>query len=114
MGEQDEDGDFGVPESTYVVWMIMCPLSMLGGLFIMIFFIAKEKLRRHAGMHFVFWQALCDFIFSANIVVDAILHDNFDDKDRSICVAQGFFSQFFSTVRYSLIAAIDLMLIAVF
>jgi len=95
----DEDSLYEIPLSIYLVWMIGCPLSMLGGLFIMVVFLCQRKLRKHPGMHFVFWQALCDFLFSANLVAEAIFHNNINLRIYFVCQLQGFLGQFFTLVH---------------
>ena len=66
----------------------------------MVVFLCQRKLRKHPGMHFVFWQALCDFLFSANLVAEAIFHNNINLRIYFVCQLQGFLGQFFTLVQH--------------
>ena len=96
----DDSNYWELPLWTYIIWMVTGPLALLGGLFIILAFLLRSRLREHPGMHFVFWQAVCDFGFTANLVLGAITHNNFHVIDDAWCQVQAFCSQFFAVVCY--------------
>eukprot|EP01088_Endostelium_zonatum_P017783 TRINITY_DN540_c9_g1_i1.p1 TRINITY_DN540_c9_g1~~TRINITY_DN540_c9_g1_i1.p1 ORF type:complete len:311 (+),score=23.85 TRINITY_DN540_c9_g1_i1:63-995(+) len=91
---------------TKLVFLLVSPFSMVGSFFIIITFGTIPKLKKH-GFHFVFFQAICDFIFTLKFFITATVdRPNWIARDAEIpgtidCQFLGFINQFFAIATTS-------------
>lgn len=81
------------------VYIVCCPFSIAGSLFIIITYGLFNELQK-PGANFVFFQAICDLLFTSKYVITVIFeHYNYNEYDPSLpytweCVALGWLGQF--------------------